>query len=111
MRFDTMQDLALEYIRKFGLSVFPVSLTSKKPMVAWKEYQTRLATADEVASWRDCNLGIATGALSGLVVIDCDTHEAAEWFAGQVCTLTVCTKRGRHFWFQHPGCQDQVAAI
>jgi len=98
-----MQTLALEYIRKFGLSVFPVSLSSKTPMVAWKQYQTRLASTDEVAAWHDCNLGIATGELSGLVVVDCDTLDAAEWFAGQFCTVSVSTKRGKHFWFQHPG--------
>jgi|SRR5215471_479369 len=48
----------------------------KVPLVAWKRYQTELPTEDEVCEmWRrhpDANIGMPTGRLSGVVVVDLD---------------------------------------
>ena len=59
---------------KLGFSIFPVR--DKKPLVSWKEYQTRRATEDEVGVWErrfaGCQWGIATGPISGLLVLDQD---------------------------------------
>ncbi len=82
---------------------------AKIPLVRWKEFQRRRATAEELARWLSAygnpNVAVVTGAVSGLVVIDCDTPEAVAAFEPMLerPTTTVRTGRGRHFYFQHPG--------
>lgn len=93
-------------LRRRGWSIFPLKPRSKEPAFSWKRYQSEYATPDEIAIWAatDCNVGIVTGTISGLVVLDCDTVEAVEQAeALGVATLYVETSRGRHFYFNHPG--------
>lgn len=63
---------ALSYLKK-GKSIIPIG-KDKKPLIPWKEYQTRLATEEEVTkwftTWKDANLGIVTGKISNLTVVD-----------------------------------------
>ena len=95
-------------LRNLGFSVFPVD--GKKPIIAWKEYQERIADEEEVCAWwrtGDWNIGIATGRVSSIIVLDIDGD------AGYTALLendlevgrTVCarTGRGTHYYFQHPG--------
>ena len=60
----------------------PVDKRGKRPAIgSWKEYQDRLPTDDELVKWfqnGDRNIGIVTGALSNLTVVDFDTKEAIE---------------------------------
>lgn len=61
---------------KQGFSVIPLR-RDKKPLLVWQEFQTRLPSDGELEDWflrrwPDANLGIVTGALSGLVVVDAD---------------------------------------
>lgn len=114
---DHLYETALEYLDK-GLSVFPISIDSKQPLNAWREYQTRLPTIDEVTDWfengaptasgtrvRLFNLGLATGAVSGVVVVDADNEKAESYCRenGMASAFSVKTTRGRHFYFTHPG--------
>lgn len=75
--------IAIDYAES-GLSVVPLRLDgSKSPAVpSWKEYQTRIASPDEIRSWFDsrlCGIGIVTGAVSGgLEVLDFDQPETFE---------------------------------
>ena len=52
-----------------GFSVIPLREGSKRPAVAWREYQTRRPSEDELADWfgsgRFTNYGVVTGAVSG----------------------------------------------
>ena len=70
---------ALSY-RKHGLSVLPIQSREKRPLIQWEEFQNRISTDEEAkswwATWPDANVGIVTGAISGLVVIDLDNAEA-----------------------------------
>jgi len=78
----------------------------KKPLIKWKEYQDRKPTFEEIASWPEgCNLAIVTGAVSGIVVVDCESREDAEWFyrSRGKSPCVVQTKRGFHLYFRHPG--------
>lgn len=63
-------------------SVIPIAPRDKKPLIPWEEYQRRLATPEEIqawwARWPDANVGIVTGVISGLVVIDLDSQEAKD---------------------------------
>lgn len=56
-----------------GVSVIPVG-SDKKPLVLWKEFQTRCATPDEIEAWWNkypkANIGIVTGKISNLAVVD-----------------------------------------
>lgn len=65
-----------------GFSIIPVGV-DKRPLIAsWKEYQSRIATEDEILAWWEkfpkANIGIVTGAISGLTVIDIDTYAGAD---------------------------------
>jgi len=66
------------YLSK-DLSVIPVK-SDKRPWIEWKEYQTRLATLDEVRQWarkfsNDLNIAIVCGRVSNnLVVLDFETE-------------------------------------
>jgi hypothetical protein len=90
-----------------GFSLFPLSHHSKRPAEDWESYQQIPAPPAKIAEWsaQPFNTGVATGAVSGVVVLDCDSLMArieAE-SRGTPATLTVATPRGTHFYFQHPG--------
>jgi hypothetical protein len=82
----------------------------------WREYQSRRATPGEIAAWWDrwpnANLGVVTGCVSGLVVLDLDGPEAVAYAKrhGVPLTPTVATGKGWHIYFQYPGQPVQNAA-
>ncbi len=102
-----------------GLSVIPVDMTpnpkdenkpKKAALVSWTEFQRRLPTDEEIDKWwkkfPNAGLGIVTGQLSNLTVIDTDTLEAKErvfeLLPDGLETVVVDTPRlGTHFYFQH----------
>jgi hypothetical protein len=99
-----------------GWSVVPVAPRGKRPLVAWREFQTRRAGPDEIAEWfarwPDANIAIVTGAISGIVVLDIDpAHGGAEAIArfaaehGPLPATVECLTGGggRHLYFAHPG--------
>ena len=62
-------------LKSSGFSVIPIDYEEKKPTVAWKQFQSRYATEEELESWfcrGDSNIAIVTGAISNLCVIDVD---------------------------------------
>lgn len=79
---DQMLRAANTYVFKYNLSVIPINMNNKKPALSsWKKYQTEIANADELKSWW-CNksnngIGIVTGTLSNLAVIDIDDYGEA----------------------------------
>lgn len=103
---------ALQYARR-GWSVIPLRAKDKKPALAsWKEYQSRRASEDEIREWwtrwPDANIGIATGAVSGIIVLDVDGEDgrrSLEEIAGGNIPRTPHTNtgKGRHYLFRHPG--------
>ena len=102
-----MVKVALGY-RKQGFSVIPIEPKGKTPIVHWKPFQERKATRKEIKSWwKDypkANIGIVTGSVLGIVVIDCDSNKAARDFEKAhpeaKNTLQVVTGRGKHFYFR-----------
>lgn len=93
---------ALEY-RARGWSIIPLNPGSKLPAVQWRKYQYEIASEQDVRSWwwhrPDYNIGIVTGKISNLLVIDVDNADSLacpEWD-----TLKVKTPRGVHYYF-HP---------
>ncbi len=100
-----------KYIEQ-GLSVFPVKGEGKTPLVAWKPYQERVANNEELGAWFAsgiANVGIVTGELSGVIVLDFDTNEAWQEAInlGMPETPLVETSRGFHAYFKHrPGIRN-----
>ncbi len=76
-----MVNKALNYLKNLHYSIFPVN-QDKKPLVKWEAYQKKLPTEQEVRDWwtkfPQANIGIATGLISGIAVIDLDDVEAAK---------------------------------
>jgi len=83
----------------------------KAPVLyAWKEYQERLPTVEEVTQWftddPDANIGVITGKVSSLVVFDLDSSHAsqfAEEQGGFPLTIMSKTGKGYHAYMRHPG--------
>lgn len=53
----------------------------KHPIGSWTEYQGRLPTEQEVELWfssLECNIGMVTGLVSGIVVVDIDGEDGFE---------------------------------
>lgn len=122
---------ALEYL-DFGYPIFPVcsprmgihehvtdgkrelcprDKRGKTPMIGWKSVQTILPTKKNVTAWwtrwPNANIGMATGALSGVVVLDCDSGDAralAMERGGLDKTPAVFTGKpgGIHYHLKHP---------
>jgi hypothetical protein len=99
----------------FGFAVIPVPradgrrFDGKVPAVAWREYQQRRPTDDELLAWfaddRPTNYAIITGAVSDLVVVDADSPEARR-YAVRTLPYTpwqVKTSHGYHLYYRHPG--------
>jgi replicative DNA helicase len=87
-----------------------VILQCKKPVIAWKEYQTRLPKESEVSAWfdqnPDANIGIVTGMVSNLVVFDLDSQDAVDYAeneGGFPDSVKVKTGKGYHIYARHPG--------
>jgi hypothetical protein len=76
---------------------------------SWKEYQSRRPTRDELKSWfgngQLRNVGIVTGAVSGLIVVDCDSPEAIAWADKHLPATPMVTRtaKGEHRAYRHPG--------
>lgn len=100
---------ALDYAGR-GFSVIPVR-GDKKPFIPWTEYQARRATRDEIRAWAEkypgAMIGIITGEISGIFVIDIDTTEGYQairkFIPGDLLFPVVKTPRGGwHLWFIYP---------
>ena len=100
-------DIALEYLES-GWSVIPLSNSEKHPLVKWKKYQNEYPTTDDLErwweAWPEADVGIITGAISGLCVVDADNEASVKRAEaeGYLSPIQVKTKRGWHYYFAHP---------
>ena len=97
---EILLNFALQSLRE-GISVFPVG-KDKKPLISWKQFQTRYASEDEVRSWfntyEDPQIGFATGKLSNLLVVDVE-REGDPSFLPQETTIVQTGGGGYHYYF------------
>jgi hypothetical protein len=95
-------DVALAYLRR-DWSVIPIDANSKRPLVAWSRYQTKRATTLEVRQWwadhPTAGVGIVTGRISQLVVVDFDGPAATTELGNWPETYEVQTPNGVHRYY------------
>lgn len=88
----------------------------KHTLIDWKPYQTQRPTMEEIetwfTAWPEANIGVVTGALSGIVVVDVDPDHGGNVGIQDLIaehgklpdTPEVLTGGGgRHIYFRHPG--------
>ena len=98
-----------EYLKN-EYSLIPVN-GEKKPYIYWKFYQFKKANIKDVFDWynkfSDVNIGIVTGEISKLAVIDVDDlnllPELEELLPEIKETTRVRTRRGYHYYFSLNG--------
>ncbi len=93
----------VRYMVRHGYSVIPLG-ADKRPAWKWGEFIGKPMSAEQFPD--NCNIALITGAETGIVVIDCDTINDANLWAGKPDTETpfvVRTRRGAHFYYRHPG--------
>jgi hypothetical protein len=103
----TILELAMLYLAK-GFSLIPLRPKDKKPAIAsWKEFQDRKPSEAELKIWfadgTQNNLGIVTGKVSGIVVVDFDSQEAIEFAERNNFpdTPSVATGKGFHAYYRY----------
>lgn len=114
---DSLKNIFLEAALKYaslGLKVFPCIPKTKKPMTT-HGFHDATTEAKTIKSWwtknPDANIGIATGAVSGILIIDVDRRNGGDYSWDELIntygpvpeTPYSFTGNGRHFFFKHPG--------
>ena len=97
-------------------SVLPLRERDKRPLIRWEHLQNERPTQDDVADWfrrwPDANVGIVTGEISNLIVLDVDPKhggdDALERLEHRFRPLSATVEAvtgggGRHLYFAHPG--------
>ncbi len=104
-------EVAKKYVER-GFSVFPVSLSiddrgkvQKRPAGKWEEFTHRLPTDEELHGWFDKGkfngIGMATGKVSGMVVIDVESYatpDTLNTFDSPLISRTI--SGGYHFFYK-----------
>jgi hypothetical protein len=110
-----MVEAARRYLAR-GWSILPLRASDKRPLIVWERLQGTHPFAEQVSAWfrrwPNANIGIVTGELSNLVVLDIDTKHGGD---GSLARLerqfgplpetveAITGGAGRHFYFAHPG--------
>jgi len=100
---------ALEFQSR-NVSVIPVG-KNKIPLIVWKEYQNRIATKEEIKQWwityPDAQLGIITGKISGMTVVDVEKNGD---YSKLPDTAIISTGGGgRHYYYRyHEGYKNKA---
>ncbi len=113
-RSETLES-AIGYARS-GWSVVPLVRKGKRPIVRWTLYQHERADEATIRQWLlqwpDANIGIITGFISGLVVLDVDTRHGGDDSLSDLerhheplpkTVEAVTGGGGKHIYFLHPG--------
>ena len=102
-----------------GFSVIPVRM-DKKPLIRWERYQSERAELDQIHTWwkkwPSANIGLVTGQVSGIDVVDCDSEkgrDALNEFLPDSHIMPISkTPKGYHYFFKHsPGLSNGVRVI
>lgn len=94
----------------------PIAGQDKRPIVRWAAYQHERATEAEIrqwfTTWPNANIGIITGSISDLIVLDLDPRHGGDDSLSELerrhgplpkTVEAVTGGGGRHIYFLHPG--------
>ncbi len=80
----------------------------KVPLLPWTQFQSRRASPDEVKEWvrkwPGLNVGVVTGEISNVIVLDLDGLKGLAWLAQQKVYSSVTVNSGsggKHLWFKN----------
>ena len=101
-------EMAKKYI-ELGRSIIPLKADDKKPIGSWTKYQTERMSPDEAFNYftknPDANMGMVTGEISGISVIDIDGKEGFDALNDAKIrlpdTTIVKTPRGWHYYYKY----------
>lgn len=106
---------AANYLAR-GWAIVPIANGAKRPLVRWQIFQEKLPTDQDMEDWfkrwPDAGIGIVTGAVSNLVVLDIDPrHEGDDSLAALErehgplphTVEAITGGGGRHVYFTYPG--------
>ena len=96
------------YRKTMGFSIIPVK-KNKKPFIKWEPYQKEKADEAQIEAWWQkwpaANIGIVTGSISNLTVIDIDSNEGndaiEEHLPDSFITPIATSPKGKHIYFQY----------
>jgi hypothetical protein len=99
-----------------GWSVLPLRPHEKRPLIPWGHLRNERPSEHDIAEWfgrwPDANIGIVTGEISNLIVLDVDPKHGGDdalrrlerGYSPLPATVEAVTGGGgRHFYFAHPG--------
>ncbi len=95
-----------EIYLKQGWSLLPVAKRSKTPLLEWKKFTQERPTIETVKEWfkqwPECELGIITGSISNLIVIDLDGIEGIKegLKLGLRSSVVAITGKGKHLYYK-----------
>lgn len=106
----TFKETAIKYAER-GWYIFPLMFKSKKPFHGSKglhEASNNPKLAEKIwGKLAKANIGLRTGAESGIVVLDIDRQSAYQFLESRGFeipeTLTARTYKGKQYYFKHPG--------
>lgn len=99
---ETIYKAGLDYINR-NLSILPVG-KNKQPLLSWKNFQTVRATKQDLDFWikffPDMQLGIVTGKISNIIVVDVDDPKMdLSWLPETAVIKT--GSGGFHYYYQY----------
>ncbi len=114
---DELLSAALGY-ESIGWSVIPVR-PDKKPYISWLAYQRGRATPEQIMLWwrdyKDAQIGIVTGNISNVVVVDLDGSEGITSFEklddGEPTVYSKTGSGGRHYFYAMPKDGDEAKLL
>lgn len=115
VRQNIVREEALKY-RSIGFSPIPLgqiikNTDGKKKIqypLGWKQFEEKIASEIEISEWNYENLGIATGQVSGLLVLDTDSYkkgydaELVKSFNLPITPMQQTASGGNQYFFKLP---------
>src|SRR5436853_3129815 len=101
--------MTLSLYRRHGFNLIPLKYGTKEPEGTWKSFQSRKITLPD-SRFEGQNIGVITGSINELIVIDIDGQQAGELFLSKSQAVSalkekiwktygVKTGKGYHFYF------------
>lgn len=113
---------AIEF-SNMGYCVIPITPGQKDPpLIRWMEYKERKSTIEEIIEWwrkwKDANVGIVTGKVSNLCVVDLDRYKEdynpeleLKFFDSIVTPTAISPRGGTHLYFESAGLSISAGSV